>query len=423
MSKKSKKSSVLLSISDASFLRELAKRLVDQCSVAPGAKVEGIENSYPFRVITPGGYKAVWVQDFTMNFSSGLIPRKDGLNHLQLILEQQNGRRPINLGRGVIVPPYAIADHINLDKQPVYFPGGYDPTANLKGVWGSRPPTNNYYDIIWLAWMLCHSGKPADVLGLEIKGETVFERLKKAFGVPEVSPETGLVHTTVKTRAVGFIFCDSVAMTGNILMPSLLRIRAADHLAYMADQLGLTGEAQDYRKLATLIRSHILPVFADHDGSRGGWLKASTKISSQPDVWGTIYALYSNVVQGRAREELLATVVKALKAQGEIEFEGALRHVPVSFNASKHSAWERTVTDMNRYQNGAYWHTPSAWLVTVLAEPYPKLAKDLLDHHLKHLRKAKGKVWECIGWDGTADQNPAFGPSITLPYGIYCNQL
>ncbi len=31
---------------------------------------------------------------------------------------------------------------------------------------------------------------------------------------------------------------------------------------------------------------------------------------------------------------------------------------PVSLSASATSAWERTATPGNRYQNGAYWHMP-----------------------------------------------------------------
>jgi hypothetical protein len=29
-----------------------------------------------------------------------------------------------------------------------------------------------------------------------------------------------------------------------------------------------------------------------------------------------------------------------------------------------------------------------------------------------------GRVWECIGWGGAANQNPGFAPSVTLPVGV-----
>ncbi|MEI6150255.1 MAG: hypothetical protein WCS01_14240 [bacterium] len=33
---------------------------------------------------------------------------------------------------------------------------------------------------------------------------------------------------------------------------------------------------------------------------------------------------------------------------------------------------------------------------------------------------APGRVWECMGWGGEANQNSGFAPSITLPLGVLC---
>ena len=184
------------------FLETTARAVLDSCSVAPGAACGSGTNTLGFRAITPGGYPAVWIQDFTMNFSSGLLDREVGLNHLRLILEKQNGDKPKDLGCEVIVPPYAIADHINLDGEPVFFPGTYDPAAHQDGAWGFRPPTNNNYDVIWLAHVLATSGDSPALLKEPVKGKTVCERLQLAFGVPEIDPATQLVHTTAERRLV-----------------------------------------------------------------------------------------------------------------------------------------------------------------------------------------------------------------------------
>jgi hypothetical protein len=317
----------------------------------------------------------------------------------------------------VIVPPHAIADHINLNGEPVFFPGTYDPVAHQDGSWGFRPPTNNYYDVIWLAHMLSTSGDAVALLNGSVNGKTVYERLQLAFGVPEIDPATQLVHTTEERRAVGFIFCDSIVMTGDLLMASLLRHRAAGHLASFARILGRTAEAQVYTALAAQIAQNIVPVFG-RDARSGGWLKAATGISGQPDVWGSMYAIYRGIIQGEAKTRLLRTIVKALEKDGEIEFQGALRHVPVSLSASATSAWERTATPGNRYQNGAYWHTPVGWLLAILNEEYPDHARAICDRWLVHLKAEQGRVWECIGWGGAANQNSGFAPSITLPLGV-----
>ncbi len=409
------------------FLETTARAVLATCSVEPGASCARAAsgpassgsgtNTLGFRAITPGGYPAVWIQDFTMNFSSGLLDREVGRNHLRLILEKQNGEESKDLGSGVIVPPHAIADHINLNGEPVFFPGTYDPVTHQNGAWGFRPPTNNYFDVIWLTQMLATSGDALALLKESVNGKIVYERLQLAFGVPEIDPQTHLVHTTAERRAVGFIFCDSICMTGDLLMASLLRHRAAGHLASFAQILGRAKEAEAYTALAAQIAQHVLPVFGSETRS-GGWLKAATEISGQPDVWGSLYAIYRGIVQGEEKARLLLTIIQALDKDGEIEFQGALRHVPVSLSASTTSAWERTATPGNRYQNGAYWHTPVGWLLTILNEEHPDHARCVRDRWIEHLKAEQGRVWECIGWGGSANQNPGFAPSITLPLGV-----
>lgn len=409
----------LISNDERVFLHASAKAILDSCSVPVGATCGNFTNILGFRAVTPGGYPSVWVQDFTMNFSSGLISREDGIRHLRLILESQNGDTPKELGNNVIVPPHAIPDHINLNREPVYFPGTYDPSANQDGQWGMRPPTNNHYDVIWLAQMLALSGDAPSLMREVVNGKSVYERLKLAFSVPEIDLKTELVHTDPERRAVGFIFCDSIYMTGDLLMASLLRHRAAEHMAYFAKLLGHSAELAEYNALALRISQNILPVFGDK-GHHGGWLKASTGISSQPDVWGSIYAVYRGVVNGEGKSRILQTIVRSLEKDGEIEYQGALRHVPVSFDASEKSVWERSLAEKNRYQNGAYWHTPVGWLLSILKDDYPEHARGVRDRWLQHLRTEQGRVWECIGWDGKANQNPGFAPSITLPVGVLC---
>ena len=408
----------LLTPDTLAFLRDRATDTLKSCGVAPGATAGGKTNTLGFRAITPGGYPAIWIQDFTMNFSSGLIAREDGLKHFQLILEKQNGPEPKDLGVQVIVPAHAIPDHINVDGAPVFFPGTYDPAANNHGAWGFRPPSNNQFDVIWLAHMLARSGDAKALLSQDVHGLSAYEHLKLAFAVPEIDPATQLVRTTAERRAVGFIFCDSIQMTGDLLMASLIRYRTALQLAWLATQMENSGDADHYTQVAQQIRSHIVPVFGDHDGTRGGWLKASTGVSSQADVWGSIYSIYVGAVDGEARVGLLNTLTTALAKQGEIEFEGALRHVPVSHDASPTAVWERTLTPKNRYQNGAYWHTPVGWLITILQPQSPELSRTVQRHWIKHLHAQHGRVWECIGWETLGNQNPSFGPSITLPLGV-----
>ena len=58
---------------ELAFVRELATTTLKTCGVDPGAIAGDKTNTLGFRAITPGGYPAIWILDFTMNFSSGLI--------------------------------------------------------------------------------------------------------------------------------------------------------------------------------------------------------------------------------------------------------------------------------------------------------------------------------------------------------------
>jgi hypothetical protein len=99
-----------------------------------------------------------------------------------------------------------------------------------------------------------------------------------------------------------------------------------------------------------------------------------------------------------------------------------VRHVPTDHNASSKSAWERTAgVAINTYQNGAYWHTPTGWLIKAIRSRDPKLASKLQADYLVHLRKHDFRLskrhgpWECFGPSGYA-QNGVYMTSVTLPW-------
>ena len=357
-----------------------------------------------------------------MAFSSGFITPEEGLNHLRLIAERQNGPEERRLKSGAIVPSFAIADHINFDGSAVFYPGTYSPGEDQGGEpFGLRPPVNNHYDFIWLASMLRDRLGSAAFLRQDARGMALLERLRRAFAEPETNAQTGLVVTRPERRAVGFLFCDSVYMTGQMLFASLLRWRAATQMQALEMALGTPDAAQPYARQADLIARNLVPAFWS-PATHGGWLKASTGVSGQADVRGTIYALDLGLLPPGIAREALRQILSDLES-GKIEFEGALRHVPLDRDALPTTMWDRSAAAHNRYQNGAFWHTPTGWLIEVLAERSPETARSVFKAFIRHLRAesflkggAFGAPWECIGWNGAAKQNPVFLASVTLPY-------
>jgi hypothetical protein len=328
------------------------------------------------------------------------------------------------LKSGAIVPPFAIPDHVLFNGEAVFYPGTYSSGQDQGGErWGIVPPTNNHYDFILIAHHLWQATKDVGFLRKKVNGMTLIERLRLAFQVPRIDETTGLVFTDDKRRAVGFIFCDSIYMTGHLLFPSLLRWRAGQQLAEMEKALGNSRRAEAWREAVAGIPKNLAATF-DDSPRIGGWLLAATEIGRQPDVWGTIYALYLGLLKGKRASAARAEIVKALE-EGTICYQGAIRHVPTNHDASPNSAWDRTHTLLNHYQNGAYWHTPTGWLIAVLAKESPAWASQIFDDMIELFQEEdfrKGEdfhaPWECLGKNGLFRNNPLFLGSVAVPYGV-----
>ena len=97
--------------------------------------------------------------------------------------------------------------------------------------------------------------------------------------------------------------------------------------------------------------------------------------------------------------------------------------MPTDRDFSKTTAWERSMCALNTYQNGAYWHTASGWLIEALWKKDRPLALQVFREMLAHLRAqdfrkgpGHGAPWECYGPNGQARQNAVYMASVALPY-------
>jgi len=415
-------------VSDVEFLRGLTRDVVEASRVKPGMKVGGSPtNTCGFTLIMPGGtggYPAFWIRDFAMSLESGFISTVEMRHHLQLVARCQNGSVARQLQHDLMVPPFAIPDHINFDGGAVFYPGTYSAADNQgDGRYGFRPPVDDHYEFVHIAYCLFRATGKTDFLDERINGLTLLERLIAAFNAPTTDRRTGLVVTDDAQRAVGFGFCDAIYLTGHLLFPSLLRYRAAGQLAELCAAAAKPERAPGCRQVQQLIGDNLVATFGDPDRV-GGWLRAATKVGRQPDVWGTLYALHLGAIKGTAADDAVTTVVESVRRK-TIVFEGAVRHVPSDFDASPTSAWEKTVgVAANTYQNGAYWHTPTGWLIEAVRRRDAQLATQLFHDYVEHLRRHDFRLgpgqrapWECFGPNGYA-QNGVYMTSVALPWAV-----
>lgn len=417
---------------DLEFLRDMTRDVIEASRVRPGSNGGGrwhLTNSCGFTLITPGKdtYTSYWPRDFAMSVDSGFITPGELRDHLLLTCRAQNGPSDRKLANGLHLPPWAIPDHINYDGRPTYYPGTYASGEDQgAGACGRVPPIDDHYEFVHIAYTYWKATHDVQVFRTEVNGVSVFERLENAFASPTTDLNTALAQTTEADRAVGFGFCDGETHTGKLLFASLLRYRAAGELAELARAVGRRERASAYRQVQKMIRANIIPTFADPKAI-GGWLRASTEISRQADVWGTLFALHLNIL-GRADADAARKTIADAVRRGTITLEGGVRQVPTDMDFSKTTAWESSMCALNTYQNGGYWHTASGWLIEALWKSDRKLALRVFDEMIAHLRAqdfrkgpGHGAPWEVFGASGQTRQNPVYMASVALPYGILKN--
>ena len=405
----------LIDARSLAFLRELALATIESARVRPGESRSGAgPNSTGMTLITPGGnYPALWTRDFAMSLDCGLIGAEEIRSHLELIARCQNGERERRLASGAILPAFAIVDHVNLAGGAVFYPGTYS-SGEDQGAppWGPLPPIDDHFYFIHIAHALWRNGGQPGFL---------LERLEGAFHSPGCDRETGAALATKERRAVGFGFQDSVYLLGSMSFATLLRWRAARQLAQLCAAVGKRAAAVAYMSEAEKIAAHLVPVFGDAE-KRDGWLLAATEVGRQPDVWATLFALHLRVLPDEAAQRARETVAAAVRAPGNtIEYQGAVRHVPSDRTFKTDQCWESGGSALNTYQSGAYWHTPTGWLIEALDELDAPLAREVCERFLRHLREVAGAPWECFGLEMAGAQNPVYMTSVTLPLAVLQN--
>ncbi len=408
---------------DMQFLEGLTRAVVDSSRVLSGQDLpEAIRafgpNNTGITLIRPGGrdcYPSFWIRDYAMSLESGFITDTEQLNMLMYTAERQADQSWIT-GGGSLVPTGSIPDHIRfIDGLPVYFPGTYSYEDQGNPIWRLPPYCDQYY-FIHMAWYYISITGNADILDQKVGSRSLAERLVLAFAMVPENPVTGMATINPAFQTCDFGFRDIVGMTGDVCFGSLLKYQSALELSELFLMTGDTTAAGEYRKIALLIRSGLAPLFADESGM----LRATTGTSAQPDVWATAYAVYIGALDEPAQTWAALALAKAY-AEGTISKEGQIRHVPTNGNFSDATMWEKAAAGMNRYQNGAYWGTPTGRVCFAISLVDTAAAGNLAKEYIDHLRRTdfrsgnpeNGGPYECVYPPDGYAQNPVYMTSVT----------
>lgn len=414
---------------DEAFLRDQAQRIVASAGLAPGQCARGWCNRTLYRMRVPGGnmgYPAFWVRDSVMMLGSDLIAADEVEDWIRLIAGTLVGPGDWPVRPGVIVPAYAVPDHINFDGQPTFYPGNYE-TGDKQGgdPWGKYPPLDDHFyflSAVYHHWKMTNSPR---LFNSPVK--TSFQEMRLAdlceevYRVAPVDPATGLVIAgDVKTEnAKDWGFCDGEFKSGRLLFPSVLKFIAARQLADLFAVAGQSKKSKGYRDDARRIRRSIpLTFFHPSQDSDEGWLYSATEVGRQPDVWGSAFAIWNGAVEGSTARRVGKALVRAFREKTAVK-QGCVRQI-LTTDRTNDGFWQSSVCAQGEYQNGGYWGTPAGWYIAAMAKVDRRAATDMAGDYIRFLREhmrpdGTTEAWEWFSDDGRT-ANPLYVATVALPY-------
>lgn len=418
----------ILAEPDKAFLLDQARRIVASARMAPGQVKGKWKNNTPYTVHVPGGnmgYPAYWIRDSVMMLGAGLVSARDVEDWIRLMCSTIR-QREWKVRPGVVVPAYALPDHVNFDGKPTYYPGNYETgEAQGGGKWGKYPPLDDHFYFITAVYEHWRMTGGTALLRARMKTESgemeLAELCERAYRVAPQDPATGLcvagdVHTE---NAKDFGFCDAEFKSGKLLFPSVLKLVAARELAAMFLALGEPARSAAYGRDAARIRRAIPRVFLHPDRPGEAWLHSATGVGNQPDVWGSAFAVFSGAVERKTAHDVSRALARAYREQTAVR-EGCVRHI-LTNDTKNPRGWQISLSPPGAYQNGGYWGAATGWYIAAVALVDRQAAEDLARDYIAFLRGHRrpdgtAEAWEWFNPGTGRNANPLYAATVALPY-------
>jgi len=409
-------------------LATMTRKLIGASTIRPGQRIQRGENTTGRSLLAPGQnsleravYPAYWVRDPAWVAESGFIPAEEVWGWITLMSETMRGPEPWNLASGGVVLPYSLADHINIDGKPVYYPGTYASDETQGPPWGKYPPHDDQYWLTFTAYT--YARMTDDWRSFERPVPTpmgsipLWQACELAHNAFPIDPATQLCLASddLNEHIVDWGYNDSITKTGKLLFPSVLRLESALKLAELFEGTGRAQKAAHYRQQGATIRKAITTTFYADSRNGEGWLMSATGLGHKPDVWCTALAVYRGFVDDQMARALARSLLRGYRERTAV-LRGQVRHIPTTSGY-----WEKAQSQQGTYQNGAYWGYPTGWYVYALSLVDKRAASEMFTEYLDDLRATwrddlSACAWECINPALSHYQNPGYLTTVALPY-------
>lgn len=344
-----------LSEADVQWMREATMQQLKGC------RVRGTNGMWLHTPDGVGNYKALWTRDFyyMVEYAGDLMNPAEIKASIQYLI---NGQREDG----------CMPDRVNVDGKAVYSPGA-DHSPMADHALDNGP---------FMALLVCAYAN-------QFKDATLFqaveEKLRK--GLDFISrAESGLVYNDPENPQCVYGFTDTVKKTGNLLFSSLLYYKACKEMEALCRKYDY-GNLETYKVRAENIQKNMYTLLDE----KSGMFWAADNDCKQIDIWGSAYAVSIEITSEEQSKKISDYLIQNAD---QVFMNGQIRHLPGS-----DAGWNNLFVPIaeGTYQNGAYWATPLAWVVPVIARQNKPLAKKLLKEVLKDFQE--NGINECINKD------------------------
>jgi hypothetical protein len=323
-----------------------------------GSRVKGADGTWIHTPDGVGNYKALWTRDFyyMVEYAGDLMDPGEIKASIYYLL---NGQRDDG----------CIPDRVNIEGEAVYSPGP-----------PGKPMADHALDNgPFMAMLVCSYVNQYNDRALFRDVEPL---LGKALDFTAVG-ESGLVYNDPDDPQCVYGFTDIIMKTGNLLFSSLLYYKANVEMYMLCTEYGC-GDPAIYEKRYEKVREHINTLWNDEEGMF--W--AATNDCRQIDIWGSAYAVAAGIARDEQARKISLYLVEHF---GEIVLRGQIRHLALS-----EGPWDKLFKpcEEGTYQNGAYWATPLAWMIPVVAISNPVVAAKMLETVITDFQE--NGINECI---------------------------
>jgi hypothetical protein len=361
-----------LSEKDVKWMREATIQQLEGC------RVKGASDTWIHTPDGIGNYKALWTRDYyyMVEYAGDLMDPKEILASINYLL---NGQREDG----------CIPDRVNISGKAVYSPGP-DHAPMADHALDNGP---------FMALLVCsYLNQYKDTaLFREVEG-------KLLLGLDFIRRnERGLVYNDPENPQCVYGFTDIVKKTGNLLFSSLLYYKACREMEALCRTYHV-GNSNIYKTRAEKIQKSINILF----DQKTGMFWAADRDCRQIDIWGSAYAVSVGITSAEQSKKISEYLSRNAR---QISLKGQIRHLP-----GGDAGWNNLFIPCaeGTYQNGAYWATPLAWIVPVIAQKDLPLAKKILQDVIDDFRE--NGINECINMDYM--NIPNYVASATNVYGL-----